>query len=302
LEPSTHTPRARSSEKNTAPAISQSMLGRHLFNAAYVAGGCVGAPPPLSGVDDSVGTYVTNYAIGVAGLVAALVLFCKGPDHVLPAGFFLGTGAGFAIAGVVHQTALSEEELDAPLIQRVPSLLAGASLILGNLFLGALGMALVAPKVHSLALRVARVLFGTVILVVVAAGVTVAGVTAQLAIGGGLLFFTHATLMVIWLRLARARMGSAHMDSASGHGAAVPMLKATAMLICILGFASQLLLSSRCGVAGYAECWSRCPLPAPAVNHNGLFHALYLIGILLLLIGCIGETDVSHNLLLAALV
>ena len=65
--------------------------------------------------------------------------------------------------------------------------------------------------------------------------------------------------------------------------AAVKALGAATM---IGGNLIQLILAPKCGDAAYEECFVDCPLPNPMVfNHNGLFHVVFLIGLMILAFG-----------------
>jgi len=229
----------------------------------YVQGGCIGPPPPFTNTDDTPGTYLTNYLIGIVAFGGAIALGMS-PRATFQFKVFsvnanVWTAFGCVLAGQLHQI-LHEDNLH----QRHRSLwvLSYVTTIVGIMFFGLIGTKLLVfsdflEKTCSRILDVVIALLGIAI-------------SLYQIFGGGSLLISgvYSGIVVLYVfvvcLLARNYVGAV----------------GTALMIS--GYAVQVILAPTCGDAAYAQCFKDCPLPAPYFNHNALFHVLFAIGIGLL--------------------
>ena len=261
------------------------MAGRALYDAGYIAGGCVGDPPPDTASDNTDESYMTDFAIGIVGIVMAFLIFkcrcrCKPEgarrrehdDEKLSAGFMLFTGLGYGMLGFMHRIVFYEED------EVALGSLAYGLILVGNAFLGAIGLGLCTPFAVASQLKRGGTLWsGTKIIYIFLNLVIIlhVGYTYNVVLSGIVCCATHTTLMMLWSSRSPLEL----------------LLKAGGMVLCVSGFAVQGLLSFTCGRDAYADCFRNCPLPAPDFDHNALFHMLYMMGLLSTGIGCLAVPD-----------
>eukprot|EP00413_Alexandrium_margalefii_P006563 CAMPEP_0204522378 /NCGR_PEP_ID=MMETSP0661-20131031/6291_1 /ASSEMBLY_ACC=CAM_ASM_000606 /TAXON_ID=109239 /ORGANISM="Alexandrium margalefi, Strain AMGDE01CS-322" /LENGTH=288 /DNA_ID=CAMNT_0051528041 /DNA_START=45 /DNA_END=911 /DNA_ORIENTATION=- len=250
------------------PAPSPNWLhsARSLYDMDYVNGGCQGDPPEGTAVDDALGTYATNYlvfAIGLAAAVAsALNSRAAAPYRLMASVFFGLTGAGYALAGLLHQFLHEDEEVQE---HAVPW---GASFIL--VLLGSL----------SLNLLINELLFANFDKIG-DCGRKTAHTLAVLLSGGAILTVAVGRLNLF---LTGAATGIVLLYALIAYVTLCRWVSALAVTCMIAGLLVQVGLTPSCGHGGYVDCWVHCPLPAPHFNQSALFHVLYAIGLLTLAI------------------
>lgn len=230
---------------------------RLLWDSEYVEGGCEGeGPPPNTAVDNSPGTWITNYLIGAVSLglsILILVMRRKSPslDSKMAIFFHFFTGLGFSIAGYMHQ--ISTVTSDEYVLGR----LAYTSILIGNAFFAYLGMKIAGWG----STRVLMPIILTCITVIVYVALTFDMLVTYI-------FLVFTTIVMFAICLSRR--------SSSGR------LKPVGVGFLLAGFILQQGLASLCGAGGYSDCWKSCPLPAQSFNHNALFHTMYALGLSIL--------------------
>lgn len=233
---------------------------RQLYDMDYVKGGCQGDPPPGTNFDNTAGTYATNYAIlvvGVLGTVAAVSRLPM-PNKAAAASFFLLTGGGYGLAGYGHQFIQGEGHHPVFTISYVLVTVGKIGLlVLVNEMLTSVSSCV--GTALRIGLNVMSVLVGTVVVYFIAAqnNMLLAGIFHGVC-------FLYA--LIVWAVMCKC-------DLVIG------------ALLCAVGLAIQPVLAEKCGDPGYASCWKDCPLPAPYFNHNALFHTFFAVGLLVLAIG-----------------
>lgn len=253
---------------------------RQLYDMDYVKGGCIGAPPAGSNLDDTFGTYATNYAVGLVGLCAAVVFIAQtrnGPFSffsfpVLASNYFGWTGLGYALAGFLHQVYRTEELRS----QKAWAFkLSYIMTLLGIMSLGLIASSLLVPKACDTCLSTADLVMKVVVMV---GALIVIGINS---FGAANLIITGVfSLVVILYALITWALYSAW-----------PKVLGAALMIA--GMIVQLVLAPKCGDAAYANCWKECPLPAPYFNHNALFHVLFAFGLLILAVAMAKNPDTA---------
>lgn len=250
-----------------------------LFDMEWVAGGCKGDIPlgpsgDGTNMDDTPGCYLTNYAILAIGVIGAILMMTKkeaGPGYKAFATiFFTFTGAGYGLAGWLHQTTTSQEVNDA-----MEFGLKSASISLSNV--GTLGLVLVA--VHLLVtkyeIRLGLILYGLAIIVNGGAAVyELLALPSYFLVSGGVHIFGSLFVTVVFSLLCK-------------------FPQAFGALLLALGYLVQGGLAPTCGGAAYKDCFKDCILPAPHFNHNALFHTIEAVGMLILLILMYTSPDVD---------
>jgi len=251
-------------------------LGRRLYDMDYVEGGCIGPPPPGTNVDDTFGTYATDYLIGIIGIggALALLLSSKPADFYknLGANYLFWTGAGYGLAGLLHQVFHEDEQNENHMrLWKLSYIFT----LFGVMALGLLVNRLLLAKNPSLGKS--EVCMNAVVLVVTG------GVIAQNLFGEPTLIITGVCLgiMTLYALIVWALWSS--------------WAKVLGCVLQIIGFIVQVALAPQCGDDAYAECWKECPLPAPYFNHNALFHLLYAIGLLIVAATMISHPEVTEE-------
>ena len=100
------------------------------YDNDFVNAGC----PPQSydkptELDTTTGTYITNYVMGVLGLLSALVFLkrAKSPNWI-PA-YFIISGSGYAIAGVGHQVVDNTDDSNKRIFELLSQILVSLGLL-----------------------------------------------------------------------------------------------------------------------------------------------------------------------------
>lgn len=267
---------------------SATMVSEERWDDSYIWSNCTGLPPPGTNVDNSPGTWCTNYAIcGVSIVSAALASWGRPCEQsALLIAYFVPTGASFACAGVIHQFYSETDDITTPFL--VLTVATGLLLVLGNAALGLVGAAAGSGgwesggcwrgiAIVSLALLL---LLPILMATLLACGVDVVLV---MTIAGAPLVLTLLFTSFVWCRAlwARGRRGWWRLRRRAIGDA----FKAAAPLLMLASLVVQASLGASCGKGGYDVCWLACALPAPAFNHNALFHVLYAVGVLMLGVG-----------------
>jgi len=213
-------------------------------------------------LDAMVGTWSTNFAIAFVCVLAFVRLVKRNGAVPSLSPFFLCVAVGFFVAGIGHIIIQSQEqELAKSITEGISALFVGSSTVL--LVLSAeelLGVSRTGPKKWKKAVWWST---GVVsMIVVVYASVVVE--LLYISILGMVGYLVTAIICIV----ARPDLW---------------YVKAIGAALLLAGFLVQAFLRGRCGDAGYQDCFRECPLPNPTVfNHNGLFHIVYMIGLMVL--------------------
>jgi hypothetical protein len=174
------------------------------------------------------------------------------------AAFFLFTGFGYGVAGLMHQFFYEDESV----IGRVSYSL----VTLGTGALQALSTHLICQMCSAardhIVISVVLCIYGLVVIAVI--------ITKSAVIVLATKILALIAALVVWS--VRASKGL------QGFG----WLKAGASALMLGSLAIQLGLRGVCGDGGYPDCFRSCPLPAPDFNHNALYHIVYASGLGLL--------------------
>jgi len=259
--------------------ISQST---QLYDMAYVGGGCKGDPPlgpsgTGTNMDDTPGCYLTNYAIlavGVIGVILMMMNTKAGPTYKAFASvFFTFTGAGYGLAGWLHQTTTSQAVNDFVGVGPV-----SASISLSNA--GTLGLVLIGVQllIDKYSISCGWLLYSIAAIV-----------------NGGAVVYEFFALPSYFLL-----SGAVHIVGALFVTVVYSLLckfpQAISVLVMALGFVVQGALAPTCGGSAYYwNCWKDCILPAPHFNHNALFHTMVAVGMLTLLIFMNNSPDMTED-------
>jgi len=259
--------------------ISQSI---RLYDMEYMAGGCKGDPPlgpSFTGttMDDTPGCYLTNYvilAVGIIGAIAMVMNKGAGPTYTAFASvFFFFTGAGYGLAGWLHQNTTSQSVNDNFEVVGLKSV----SISLSNA--GTLGLVLIGVQllIKKYSISCGWVLYS--IAAIVNGGAVVyefLALPSYFTLSGAVHIVGALFVTVVYLLLCE-------------------FPKAISVLMIGLGFVVQGALASTCGPAAYPDCFKDCILPAPHFNHNAVFHTMVAVGMLTLLIFMSNSPDMSED-------
>ncbi len=210
----------------------------------------------LTTVDNTIGTWVTNYAILAVGLLGVFQFKCMKTPKVtykrflFTSGYFGFTGLGYGLAGVNHQLRQLKTDPDFSWVAYVFTTLGALSLnyqIAMN-FKGSGN-----PKQWYTKLT----LFIGLAVIVVLIG------WRSMSVAGNYLIASHLWFAIYYVALLRDWMASV--------GSALN----------VIGLVVQVLLAPTCGDSAYAVCFENCILPDPTnFNHNGVFHVIVILGLL----------------------
>jgi len=235
---------------------------RRLIDTAWVAAGCPGSPPDDTNVDDTIGTYASNYLIFVIGVTAAIAFHQNTKEinlyYYLYVCFFVFTALGYGIAGIYHQVVHYEQDERLPKY-KIPLRIGYCFVILGNNALGLLGNHLLPCTGHLI-----KILDGiiTIICTSIFIEMIIDSKLPSLLLVGVLSVLVTTYLMIVWATKRK-------------------WFRSIGMFLCLVGFIVQTTLADKCIRTGYQNCFADCPLPAAYFNHNALFHVLYAIGFLI---------------------
>lgn len=239
--------------------------GRSLYSQQFINFNCNAtqfggeAGIQLTMVDDTVGTYATNYAILAIGLLGVFLFSCVRDPLVsnykrfaFLSGYFGCTGLGYGVAGVNHQIRSVETDPKFYFVAYIFTVLGAISLQLqiGMNFKVGGGTN---PKYWC---NLLCLIIGFAVLVVIAGWGMVILTGGYLSVSN-LWFVVYYAMIKDWL----ASVGS---------------------VIIIAGFAVQFFLAPTCGDSGYDDCFRDCIMRDPMTfNHNALFHLLVILGMIL---------------------
>jgi len=253
---------------------------RVLYDMEYLDMDCNGLPfDPLTWVDDSVGTYATNFAIALAGILTAVLLAVvrkrKEADTLLMVGIFASAAVGFFVAGVGHIVFRTN---DAPYFKAVYSLSYAFNGLSGLLTLQ-YGLKLIDCFGSTDEGAMYKYKRGVYIVLSLAAVVPIILSVVWSSLLVVIAMNTIAAFLLIFAYLRRATTKPNTKNNRWYY-----VLKAAGVVTIVASGIVQLFLQSKCGSeAAYKDCFRECPFKNPAVfNHNGLFHIIYLVGMILL--------------------
>lgn len=220
-------------------------------------------------------TYMTNYAIGMIGVVACAYMIhsvTRSKCNVRFAAFFGLTGIGYMIAGVGHQyfyvpyprgTEAEDQHEWAEKLSYVFVLLGNAalSLIAVHVSVDVFPVAKAWEDKLDRCMLIVNAFIGGNMWTSSPPNDTPVGVICLLV---------NFVLICLWLGRKQ-------------------FLYAASQFLMVAGFLVQLGLHKQCGDDSYANrrCWNDCPLPTVRgwehpFNHNALYHTIYAIAMVLL--------------------
>ena len=253
------------------PLHQQLIHPRELYDADYVAENC---PPSEydsdTQLDNTVGTWATNYVILGVGLLGCLLILVRmrlqqqkqQPDadnnnhkrKVWIALYFGGTGLAYGIGGFGHQwhDSLAEKSDAWDIATHIVNALALLSLQ------------------FYVALPILERTFRVVVTLICVAFLAVAWALQEQAIMG------------LYMVLVLFGMGFYFFSWKQRD-----WVPSAGCIVYMSGLLVQVILAGRCGDAGYQDnCFRDCPLPDPMTfNHNALFHVLVAAGLTIQLFG-----------------
>ena len=237
------------------------MVLRRLYDENYIDSDCDPSLfDPADQVDDTVGTYATNYVIGAVGWIFAL-LFLVARKPTTWACYFFCTGSGYFLAGVAHQWGENADESLRDIVRFtfIPILLVANHLMLDQ------GLC---SHTES---KMIRAILLVVDLAVLAVNIAHSVASESLTWLGISLLVSYVVMLALFL-----------YHVVQGEDKCIPATKALAVSILGGSLVLQVALSGACGKDGYVECFKDCPLPDPMhFNHNGLFHSVFAVGLIL---------------------
>jgi high-affinity nickel permease len=238
---------------------------RSLYDEEFLAAGC---PPEdydeVYEVDDTVGTYITNFFFLVVCLVAVLKLWClqKETKNKYMIAFFWFNGLSFGIAGFFHADDHTRDNPSKDPYTRILFFLYGISTVCFSLAV----LGLVTDNVIA---------WWAVSIITTAITVYTTIVIDHFLVGVLVNLFIIFPLACIVYELQVCRQSEEQKCNY--------VAKMLGVLFMFLGLVVQLVLRGTCGGGGYEDYFEECPLPNPTkFNHNALFHLLHLIGVILL--------------------
>lgn len=217
----------------------------------YLSSNCTTAYDESTEVDNSLSTAVTNYLIGVIGILSALCLVLMKPKTSMlwfSITFFLLNAVGYIMAGAYHHFAVHYDDF---------------------LYLYRIGIAATVAAIPFLEFTLTNNWLARGVLALasfaVAAAVAVVGQDFLAAVWSLGTFFV---LMVLYAWKRR--------DFTKSLGCAMVWI----------GFAILGAFAPTCGSPAQKDCFQDCIFPEPTVfNHNGLFHIFVAAGVLFLGVG-----------------
>lgn len=254
---------------------------RVLFDNDYIDSNCTIGYEESYNVDNTPATYLTNYAIGVIGIIAAAVILFQSSKHaflfVVPMALFFGiNGLAYTIGGIGHQLTKQQGDLVG---EEILSRLSFSLVVISNSILIAIGVTLVAKNITW----VIRVVWVVINLAVLLHSLIVRSLFYVGALGLIAYFGMSVVYIALYIRT----------PSDDGQRCITYITKAVSMVILLASFIVQVSLSGKCGRQGdsYENCFQNCPLPAPNFNHNALFHVIFGVGLGLFAVAQLQQPD-----------
>ena len=254
---------------------------RILYDQNFIDAGCPEADYNQDfEVDDTVGTWSTNFIVALVGVVAFVKLGsygCTSASHysnVLMPYFFLAMGISYFVAAIGHIVVTSRSQTQSNAIfQIITSVLFGGSSILLALY----GLALVNICMLSPEKWKKGIWWTTLTLLTAVVVYAAIDMKAAVSFMGMLVYLTTTVLYLV----ARPK---------------IYVVKALSTLIMLVSLVIQIILRTKCGDPAYVDCFKNCPFNNPMVfNHNGLFHVVYFIGIAILFVAEDRNPSVSSD-------
>jgi hypothetical protein len=252
-------------KQQTTNNNSKANMMRSLYDEEFLEAGCPTEQyDEVYKIDDTIGTYITNFCILAVCLVAVIKLSLstkQQTSNIFMIAFFAFNGLSFGIAGVYHAVVSRRDDPSTYPFTRAIYLPYGISTTCFSLaVLGLVTDNAVAWWAVSIT-TTAITLYSRIIIDHVIAGVLMH------------LFLVLPLACVVYGIQIRRHNKHKCNNIAKGFG----------VILMWFGLIVQLLLRGKCGDGGYEDCFEECPLPNPSkFNHNALFHLLHMFGVLLL--------------------
>jgi len=259
---------------------------RVLYDKDYIDSNCTIGYEESYDVDNTAATYLTNYAVGVIGVIAAGVILFQFSKHTfisgIPVALFFGiTGLAYAIGGIGHQLTKQQGDL---VEEKILSRLSYALIAVSNSILIAIGVTLVTNNI-TWVIRIIWVIINLAVLLhsLITGNMFYVGVLGIIAfIGMSVVYF----ILYIGTR------------SDDGQRSIVYITKSVSMVIILVSYIVQVTLAGKCGTGdSYKNCFRDCPLPASVFNHNALFHVIFGVGLGLFAVAQLIQPDDGFEIL-----
>ena len=249
---------------------------RILFDQEFLDAGCpIELYDETREVDDTVGTYLTNFLITVLCILASWKLQTSSPasnsttpmkvvDPLMSIGFFLSTAVTYFVAGIGHIIIKRETE----------TLKSDIILYLTFSFnsLSVISLVLYALKIVGITRTSTNSKKRNIwwITTIILCGALICFVALKLTLAFAAMNSISFLLMIaVYLYDSKCNFDG--------------ILKAVAILSLVGSWIVQIILTPVCDKDGYIDCFKDCPFPNPGTfNHNGLFHLLYAAGLMFL--------------------
>lgn len=241
---------------------------RFLYDSNYINSNCTIGYDESYNADNTAATYLTNYAVGVIGVIAAAAVLFQFSKHTIisdgiPMALFFGIiGFAFALAGIGHQIVKNRSDMstgEAILVRLTYAMSLIANAILQSSFVT------LATKNITLVMRVIWIIVNLAVLVhsMIRIDPTYMGVLSVITYLGGSVVY-----IVIYIR----------KRNDNGERCITYVTKAVSLVVMTVGYIVQAALAGICGDKAYETCFQNCPLPYE-FNHNALFHVVFAIGL-----------------------
>jgi len=268
---------------------------RITFDQDYLDSGCTLAYDDQTGVDNTVGTYATNFVIaGVCFTAAAKLFKCRGdqshvPDIQEPPGlhhhghghvqlslFYLFTAVSFLVGAVNHLIVERKDDVEKHVTERISYSFYGiASILLFHFGMKLLGVTRTSDgnlkKIIWWSFTVSSLIVLTYFIAI------------KSILFVGIFNIVTCLFMIIVYILQSCEMRGQGNGNTNERKNSYLVLKVLGVVTMIVGPLLQVFLSPTCGHDAYETCFEDCPLPDPTVfNHNALFHVVYMFGLIIL--------------------
>jgi len=261
---------------------------RVLYDEDYIDSNCTIGYEESYNIDNTAATYLTNYAIGVIGFIAAVHILFQFSKHAfisgIPMALFFGiNGLAYAIAGIGHQLTKQQDDL---VEEQILSRLSFALVAVSNSILIATGVTLVTKNI-TWVIRIVWVIINLAVLL----HSLIAGSLIYVGVLGIIAYFGMS--VVYFILYIRTR-------SDDGQRFIVYITKSVSMVILLVSYIVQITLAGKCGSLGdsYENCFRDCPLPDASVfNHNALFHVIFGVGLGLFAVAQLLQPDDGFEIL-----
>jgi len=229
------------------------------YDFDWIESGCDPDTYDKKTIDDNTpGTYLTNYAIGIGGVVSSIIVW-NTPQYesIWMVSYFLFAGLGFALSGVCHMLADTTDSFWSANSFSAGPRISYSFVQLGYGALLYVGIRLLFTECKYK--KLAWAIFNVVVIILIASG--------QQSVYVGISILILSGLMIIFLVKRNEPFF---------------LLRALALGIQISGAPFLAFTGGNCDPTGYENCFEECPLPY-SFNNNAVYHVMVLLGFIVLM-------------------